>query len=52
MATTSKDHSSNAVRSNRNIEAVATEQTPVASPYYNDQRNVVPIVYTFVDTTP
>ena len=49
--TVSADHSSVAPRSNRNIEVIATPQTPVASPYYVDQRDVTPVVYTFVDTT-
>jgi hypothetical protein len=48
--TTAHDHSAAAPRSVRNIDAVATTQTPVASPYYNDARDVVPTVYTFVDT--
>jgi hypothetical protein len=50
--TTAHDYSSVAPRSVKNIDAVATTQTPVASPYYVDQRDVVPTVYTFVDTTP
>lgn len=50
--TTSDSHSDDSTRSVRDIKSVATTQTPVASPYYNDGRNVVPVVYTFVDSTP
>ena len=50
--TTSDSHSDDAVRSVRDIKSVATTGTPVASPYYNDARDVVPTVYTFVDSTP
>jgi hypothetical protein len=47
--TTNDDHSSAGTpRSTRNVAAIATTQTPVASPYYVDGRNVVPVVYTFV----
>jgi hypothetical protein len=35
-------------RSVRDQTLVATPSTPVASPYYNDQRDVVPVVYTYV----
>jgi len=50
--TVSTVRSSVAPRSNRNIEGIATPQTPVASPYYVNGRDVTPVVYTFVDTTP
>ena len=47
--TTNTDHSSAGTpRSVRNVDAIATTQAPVASPYYVDGRNVVPTVYTFV----
>lgn len=53
MAVTTFDsHSDDAVRSVKDIKFVETTQTPVASPYYNDQRDVTPKVYTFVDSTP
>jgi hypothetical protein len=45
--TVSADHSEAAPRSVREIVAVGTPQTPVASPYYNDGRNVTPYVWTF-----
>jgi hypothetical protein len=47
--TTIDDHSSAGTpRDVRDVAAIATTQTPVASPYYVDGRNVVPTVYTFV----
>ena len=53
MAVTTYDsRSDDAVRSVRDIKFVETTQTPVASPYYVDGRNVVEKVYTFVDSTP
>ena len=53
MAVTTFDsHSDEAPRSVRDVKFIETTQTPVPSPYYNDTRNVVEKVYTFVDTTP
>jgi len=53
MAVTTFDsHSDQAPRSVRDVKSVETTQTPVASPYYNDGRDVVEKVYTFVDITP
>ena len=47
--TTIDDHSSAGTpRSVRDTAAIATTQTPVASPYYVDARDVAPTVYTFV----
>jgi hypothetical protein len=47
--TVNDDHSSAGTpRDVRNVAAIATTQTPVASPYYTDQRDVVATVYTFV----
>jgi hypothetical protein len=39
-------------RSTREQLFVGTPATPVASPYYNDQRNVVPVVYTYSPVLP
>jgi len=53
MAVTTFDsHSDEAPRSVRDVKFIETTQTPVPSPYYVDQRDVVPKVYTFDDLTP
>jgi hypothetical protein len=39
-------------RSVRDQELIGTPQTPVASPYYNDGRNVTPVVYTYDPVLP
>ena len=45
--TTFASTSTNSVRSVRDQVFIATSQTPVASPYYNDGRDVTPVVYTY-----
>ena len=53
MAVTTFDsHSDEAPRSVQDVKFIETTQTPVASPYYVDARDVVEKVYTFVDITP
>jgi hypothetical protein len=39
-------------RSVREQKFIGTPGTPVASPYYNDARNVTPVVYTYDPVLP
>lgn len=51
MSTQSTGISQDKVRSQPNVATLGTPQTPVASPYYVDGRNVTPVVWSDVAPT-